>query len=221
MKLASVKRVRTRIDALQPRRCWRLLDRVELPLLKWVARVRLGGGAERATALITRAGEHGILWYAIAATGALVDAPRRARWREAGLTVATAYAAGSAIKLAARRARPPIASIDTETALSFPSQHAATSFAAARTLAYLLPSPLGAAAAYGGALAVTGSRLHFCVHYPSDLLAGAALGDAIGRATVRRWRRRDQATATATAPAPATQRRDANATAALTPEAPR
>lgn len=196
MSRSIVKSVRVRIDATAPRGCWRLLDRVELPLLKLVERVRLGGRVQQATAVITRAGEHGAVWYVIAGTASLVDQPRRDRWRQAGLTVAGTYVVGSAFKLAARRARPPLSAIGTETALSFPSLHAATSFAAARTSSALLPLPF-AKLPFVGALAVTASRLHFCVHYPSDLLAGAALGDAIGRATVRRWRLEDQSARTA------------------------
>lgn len=166
---------------------WRALDRFESPSIEWVAANRAGGAVERATALLTRAGEHGTVWYAIAAAGAVIDRPRRRHWREAGFTVATTYALNSIVKPLAGRRRPRIAAIGTPTALSFPSAHAATSFAAARTMSQLAPAP----PLYGLALALIASRLHFCVHYPSDLLAGALLGDARGRATVRRWRREE------------------------------
>jgi undecaprenyl-diphosphatase len=56
--------------------------------------------------------------------------------------------------------------------LSYPSAHAATSFAAARAL----PLPL-----YPLATAMALSRLYLGVHYPSDTLAGAALGDAVAK----------------------------------------
>jgi membrane-associated phospholipid phosphatase len=94
--------------------------------------------------------------------------------------VAVVYGLNTALKLLARRQRPPIAALGTPTALSFPSSHAATSFAAARLFSEIEPGarPLF----YFAALNVVGSRLHFCVHYPSDLLAGAALGDAAARA---------------------------------------
>lgn len=195
MGLPVIRNVRSRIDALKPCACWRPLDIVELPLLKLVERVRLGGHANTATAVITRAGEHGAVWYLVAGAASAVDEPRAERWRQAGLTAAAAYLAGSALKLLARRARPPLASIGTETALSFPSLHAATSFAAARAFSELLPEPLNRAP-HAAAAAVTASRLHFCVHYPSDLVAGALLGDAIGRATVARWRAEDRSAQT-------------------------
>ncbi len=191
MGLPVISKVRSRVDALKPCACWRPLDIVELPLLKLVERVRLGGRANAATAVITRAGEHGAVWYLIAGAASAVDEPRGERWRQAGFAAVAAYLAGSALKLIARRARPPLASIGTETTLSFPSLHAATSFAAARAFAELLPEPFDRAP-YFAAAAVTASRLHFCVHYPSDLAAGALLGDAIGRATVARWRAEDR-----------------------------
>jgi membrane-associated phospholipid phosphatase len=40
---------------------------------------------------------------------------------------------------------------------------------------------------YVGALKVTASRLHFCVHYPSDLIAGAAIGQLAGSAIAKRY----------------------------------
>lgn len=175
----------------EPRGFWRPLDRIELPLLRWVERVRLSGGAERATRVLSLSGEHGVAWYFAAAVAARIDRRHGARWTEAGLAVAVSYAASTALKLVVRRGRPPVAALGTSSSLSFPSSHAVTSFAAARMFAHLLPRPLGALA-YGAALSMTVSRLHFCVHYPSDLVAGAALGDVAGRATVRRWQRQDR-----------------------------
>jgi undecaprenyl-diphosphatase len=70
---------------------------------------------------------------------------------------------------------PPL--VSTISSLSYPSAHAATSFAAARALGRELPSvPLYAAA---GAMALT--RPYLGVHYPSDVVAGAVLGRAIER----------------------------------------
>jgi membrane-associated phospholipid phosphatase len=158
---------------------WKSLDRAELPVLHLVERVRLGGAVERAARGLTRAGEHGALWYAIAAVAAGRDQRRREDWLAAGAKVAGVYAANTAIKLAARRHRPALADLGTPTALSFPSSHAATSFAAARLFGELAPA--ARPVFYAGAVAMTASRLHFLVHYPSDLIVGAALGDAAAR----------------------------------------
>ncbi|MFY9265052.1 MAG: phosphatase PAP2 family protein [Solirubrobacterales bacterium] len=170
-------------------RFWRPLDRAELPALEWVEAHRLGGVVDRATLIVTRAGEHGATWYAIALLGAAIDTKRRGRWLGAAGAITTSYFGGLVVKLCLRRNRPPLAALETGSQLSFPSLHAVTSFAAARMISRLAPRPLGPVAAYLLALIFTGSRLHFCVHYPSDLVAGAVIGDVAGRRVVRRWRR--------------------------------
>ncbi len=167
---------------MQYRRFWKRLDAAELPALKLVERVRLGGKVETATAALTRAGEHGMAWYALAAAGAALDRRRRQEWIAAGVLVAGSYAASTSIKLIARRQRPPIAARGTLSGLSFPSSHTVTSFAAARSFSAV--EPRAKLPAYALASAFAASRVHFCLHYPSDIAAGALIGDAIGRATV-------------------------------------
>jgi undecaprenyl-diphosphatase len=135
---------------------------------------------ERAVRRYSRLGEHGACWLALGAAGTLLDRVRRARWRRATLTVAAAYGANQALKLAVRRPRPQLPElaplIATRTRLSFPSAHAATSVAAARAFAGLAPrGPLRLAAA-----AMAASRCYLGVHYPSDIVAGAMLGAVIG-----------------------------------------
>lgn len=164
------------------RKFWKPLDAAELPILKAVERVRMGGGVDSATRLLTRAGEHGLAWYAITGAAAALDRPRRKEWVAAGAVVAGSYAFSTAIKLIAQRERPPIAALGTPTGLSFPSSHTITSFAAARAIAAV--EPRAALPARGLAVAFAASRLHFCVHYPSDIAAGAAIGDLFARATV-------------------------------------
>jgi membrane-associated phospholipid phosphatase len=102
------------------------------------------------------------------------------------------YALNTAIKLVVRRRRPQLRGLPaltaTATGLSFPSAHASTAFAGA--LAY---SRLGAPRAplYALAAGLSWSRLYLGVHYPSDVLAGAALGTGV--AAIREGRREIEA----------------------------
>jgi membrane-associated phospholipid phosphatase len=120
------------------------------------------------------------VWLAIGAAGRFVQPDRGNEWRRAIGVVLGAYALNTAIKFAVRRRRPELAGLPplqrTSTRLSFPSAHACTSFAGA--LAY---SRLGlpAAGLYPLAAGLSLSRLYLGVHYPSDVLAGAALGTLV------------------------------------------
>jgi undecaprenyl-diphosphatase len=65
---------------------------------------------------------------------------------------------------------------------SLPSGHAATSFAGAVLLTYLWRR--GAPFFFLLATAIAFSRIYVGVHYPTDVLAGAALGAAVGLAWI-------------------------------------
>jgi len=95
----------------------------------------------------------------------------------------------TALKHAVSRERPPAVILDPKplmevpTTSSFPSGHAATSFACALVLARFAPRltiPLFVLAAL-----IAFSRVYVGVHYPFDVLAGAALGLGIAIALPR------------------------------------
>ena len=135
-------------------------------------------------AAYSRAGEHGACWLVLGLSGAALsdDASRRRRWLRGVRVVAGAYAINYVVKLVVRRPRPELPDLPpltpTVSRLSFPSAHATTSFAACRAFRGLAPA--GALYCAAGMFAV--SRPYLGVHYPSDVVAGALLGTAIGEA---------------------------------------
>ena len=130
-------------------------------------------------------GEHAAGWVALSGLGALLSRRRRRDWLLVGVGAVAAHAAAILIKLAVRRARPHhpdiAVNVGTPSALSFPSAHATSSTAAAILLCRATRSPLPLAVVPLMAL----SRLVLGVHYPTDVLAGMAVGTAVAAATAR------------------------------------
>jgi undecaprenyl-diphosphatase len=88
------------------------------------------------------------------------------------------------LKQAFDRERPPVADPDLGSLVaipgnpSFPSGHSATAFAAATAVAILCPRMRPWALALAAAVAL--SRVYLRVHFPFDVIVGAALGAGIG-----------------------------------------
>jgi membrane-associated phospholipid phosphatase len=136
---------------------------------------------------LAQAGENGLLWNALAVAGGVVSARRREDYVRAAETVLVTLALNTAVKYVVRRARPVLeeelpALTPVLSGRSYPSAHASTSFAGARALtaAGLPGAPLQAVA-----VAMALSRPYLGVHYPSDVVAGAVLGDAVARLMAR------------------------------------
>jgi hypothetical protein len=68
---------------------------------------------------------------------------------------------------------------------SFPSQHAAISWAIASVIAHEYPGPLTQLLAYGAAGGITAARFVGQQHFATDLLVGSALGWYMGRQVFR------------------------------------
>jgi decaprenylphosphoryl-5-phosphoribose phosphatase len=124
-------------------------------------------------------GEHGILWYSVSAFGAALVPDQRRTYGRAAALVFGSFIANQAVKFAVRRPRPNLPDlpplVHTQSNRSYPSAHATTSAAAAVALSRVLPRGPLYAVASGLAL----SRLYLGVHYPSDTIAGLALGVAV------------------------------------------
>jgi membrane-associated phospholipid phosphatase len=100
-----------------------------------------------------------------------------------------------ALKLATNRERPnegngqggfwPHGTRSYELDGSFPSGHAAESFALARVIASEYPGKPIQVAAYAFALAISASRVTARQHFPSDVLVGGTFGYLIGGYVVR------------------------------------
>jgi len=131
-------------------------------------------------------GEHSIGWLVVAGLGALLQPRRRRAWLTAGAGAFLAHATAVVIKRVVRRERPHhpavVVNVGTPSRLSFPSAHATSTTAAAVLLGPLL-GRRRLLAAVVPPMAV--SRMVLGVHYPTDVLAGTALGAAVGLLTRR------------------------------------
>jgi undecaprenyl-diphosphatase len=153
----------------------------DLPLL-WIAQRGGGGRLDAAWSLVSHLGyEWGVVPVDLALVAALL---LLRRWR-AALFAAVALGGSGLLnvgaKLAFGRVRPDLwESIAPEHNFSFPSGHAMGSMTLACVLALLLwRTPWRRPAIAGLAMfvaAVGWSRIHLGVHFPSDILAGWALG---------------------------------------------
>ena len=109
-----------------------------------------------------------------------------------GGTLALDAAVMGAEKLKHNRQRPfevdpTLHPLFTESSNSYPSGHASTAFAAARIMAHLDPDD--ASKYFTFASSVAGSRGYAGVHFPSDVVAGAALGDGVARKVLEKLNR--------------------------------
>lgn len=144
---------------------------------------------ERAAGVYSRLGEHAACWLVLGASATVLshNPQRRRAWARGTAAVAFAYGLNYAVKITVQRRRPTLDGLPplsgVVSSLSFPSAHATTSFAAAGVYSRALP---GAAPLFYGAAAAFGvTRPYLGVHYPSDVLAGAALGTAVAKAWPR------------------------------------
>jgi undecaprenyl-diphosphatase len=137
---------------------------------------------------LSKVGYFGTVWIVLAAAICLVT--RRNIAFPVLLTAGSVWTADLlvfAFKAGVERQRPSLAVPQADPLMgaggwSFPSGHAATAFAGAVSLTYLWrrAAPLF----FLLASAIAFSRVYVGVHYPGDVLAGAALGTVVALAWV-------------------------------------
>ena len=174
-------------DVAQPSELDALVDRLWEPL-------RHNDAANRLFYAASNAGEFGLIWHLLGAVRAL--SPRRSALdavRFSALIALESLLVNQGIKRFFNRTRPGSAADNTTPhqlrqpiTSSFPSGHASGAFCAAAVLA--AGSRIGPAYRVAAAI-VAASRIHVRLHHASDVLAGAIIGEAVGRAAARLMRR--------------------------------
>jgi len=147
--------------------------------------------ADRVFWFASEAADYSKAWHVIGLTMAVVSRSRR----RDSLRLAVALGIESAfvnglLKTVIPRQRPspldsPSFEVRRPKTKSFPSGHASSACLTATLLSEAVPSlkPVW----WSLAAIVSASRIHNRMHHPSDVVAGAVLGRAMGRATQRVW----------------------------------
>ncbi|HEY6636135.1 MAG TPA: phosphatase PAP2 family protein [Solirubrobacterales bacterium] len=137
--------------------------------------------AETVGTWLGRIGEYGAVWLVIGVVMAFVDPDNGEDWVVAGILGPVAIGLNFVVKVIVRRPRPVLEGLPplggAPSSLSFPSAHATSSFACATAMTRIAPE---AAVLFVLAAAIAACRPYLGMHYPSDVLAGAALGVGLG-----------------------------------------
>ncbi len=149
--------------------------------------------ADRWLRRLSTAANHGRLWLLLGLALSTRRGPlRRGAVRGLGSMAVSSGVVNVVLKRLFGRVRPDLENLRTERrlrrepgSLSFPSGH--SSSAAAFVTGLALESPAAGAALAPLALGVGYSRVHVGVHYPGDVLAGLAVGGAVGRTRHQCW----------------------------------
>jgi membrane-associated phospholipid phosphatase len=138
-------------------------------------------GLERAAKALGKAGNNGAIWVVLCLVVLAATDSNGESWFICALLAPVAIALNYLVKLVVRRPRPVLEGLPplggAPSSLSFPSAHATSSCAVATAMTRV--DSLGALA-FVLAIALSLGRPYLGMHYPSDVLAGAALGVALG-----------------------------------------
>ena len=158
------------------------LKRADLGLLRIMRTRGHTPAVEKAAQVIAKSGDNGYLWIAIGTAGFLLDSRRRKQWLTTGLIGPIGIGVNFGIKLIFKRPRPVLEGLPplggAPSSLSFPSAHATASFASATAMSRIAPELRYVFIGTAALMALT--RPYLGMHYPSDVLAGIALGTTVG-----------------------------------------
>jgi membrane-associated phospholipid phosphatase len=137
---------------------------------------------EAAAQALGKAGNNALVWVILNLALAIVDWERHEQWLICAVLGPLCIGLNYLLKLVVRRPRPDLGEAlpplgGAPSSLSFPSAHAVSSFAVAVAMVRVDPAT---AAALLVAIAISVGRPYLGMHYPSDVLAGAFIGVAIG-----------------------------------------
>lgn len=159
------------------------IEQFDSSILLWLQNLR--GPLDSVVTFITRLGDKGYLWIALAVILLLFRKTRRGGFAVLLALVCNLFITNVWLKNAVERVRPydmieGLRSLIGEvSSWSFPSGHTSSSFAAAVAVALTFGRKIGVPAIILAVL-ISLSRLYIGVHYPTDVLAGAVIGTICG-----------------------------------------
>ena len=170
-------------------------------ILLWI-QDNLRGALDGVVRFITMLGDHGYFWIGLTILLLLFRKTRRPALNAALSMIFTLLVVNIILKPLVGRIRPYEVIeglsyiVAKESEFSFPSGHSANSLACAWVLFRMAPKKLGVPALILGLL-IALSRLYVGVHYPTDVIAGVAIGIAMAelamlvcRAIEKAWKKR-------------------------------
>lgn len=166
----------------------------ERDVLLWIQEHLRCAALDPVMKFLSTIGNSGAFWIALTVALLIFRRTRRVGACCAGAMILTFLVVNCALKPLVARVRPYdlfqeiSILVRPERDFSFPSGHSASSFACAWALFRASPRKYGAPAlALAGLIAL--SRLYVGVHYPTDVLAGVALGILLAELALRLIRR--------------------------------
>lgn len=171
-----------------------MLLEIEGAILLWIQNSLRCGLLTPVMRVITTLGNGGMFWIALTLLMLIFKRTRRVGVYCAASMLLTLLVVNLCIKPLAARTRPYELIQGLEILVSrprdysFPSGHSANSLSCAWTLFRLAPKKYGVPALVLAVL-IALSRLYVGVHFPTDVLAGAAIGVLLSELTLRALRR--------------------------------